>query len=337
MSLIIRDRTPITGGGPGEDPTAIQIEPLDLMVSLGDPAQLTCRVPAAAGGPYRIRWEQKEGGGRLPSSASEADGVLTFLVARPEDSGVYVCRVTSSRTGATQEAQARLTVVAYRGPPTVRIEPEEQTIGQGGRAELRCIASGDPAPTVLWSKVGEDLSSPNLAVSGSLLSLRAAAVSDRGMYICTAENAGGSARASAIIEVERREAPALEIYPEPYQTITTGGSVLFQCRTVAGIPTPLVTWTRADGRPFQPNVELLGGGVIRMNRLTGPEAGQYNCKAANEAGVAEATATLIVQEAPSIVLTPSGSVNLQAGSKLTLQCTARGDPRPSVVWKKVGM
>ena len=303
----------------------------------GDTAQLTCRVPTAAGGPYVIRWEPQEGGARLPASFSQADGLLTVRQAQPEDSGIYVCRVTASRSGTVQEAQARLTVLAYRGPPSVRIEPEEQTIGQGSRAEVRCIVSGNPQPSIVWSKVGEDLSSPNLVVSGALLSLRAAAVSDRGMYICTAENPGGSARASAIIEVERREAPAIEIYPESYQTVTTGGSVLFQCRTVAGIPTPLVTWTRADGRPFQPNVEILGGGVIRINRLTGGEAGQYNCKAANEAGVAEATATLIIQEAPSIELTPRGSVSVQVGSKLSLECAARGDPRPSIIWKKIGM
>jgi hypothetical protein len=129
----------------------------------------------------------------------------------------------------------------------------------------------------------------------------------------------------------------VEIYPESYQTVTTGGSVLFQCRTMAGIPTPLVTWTRADGRPFQPNVEMLGGGVIRINRLTGSEAGQYNCKAVNEAGVAEATATLVIQEAPSIELTPRGSVSMRTGTKLSIECNARGDPRPSIVWKKIGM
>jgi hypothetical protein len=336
---VARDLEPLVdppAGPPRDDFPTIQIEPLDLSVSPGDTARLVCRVLTTAGGPFAIRWE-KEGGGRFPASATDSEGVLTFRQARPEDSGVYVCRVTASRTGMVQEAQARLTVLTYRGPPTVRIDPEEQTIGQGSRAQLRCIATGDPQPTLVWSKVGEDLSSPNLVVSGPLLSLRAAAVSDRGMYICTAENPGGSARASAIVEVERRESPAVEIYPESYQTITTGGSVLFQCRTVAGIPTPVVTWTRDDGRPFQPNVEILGGGVIRINRLTGAEAGQYNCKAVNEAGVAEATATLIIQEAPSIQLTPSGSISVQAGSPLSLVCTARGDPPPSVTWKKVGM
>ena len=37
-----------------------------------------------------------------------------------------------------------------------------------------------------------------------------------------------------------REAPRLEIYPSTTQTVAKGGSVLFQCRVLAGIPAPEV-------------------------------------------------------------------------------------------------
>lgn len=40
-------------------------------------------------------------------------------------------------------------------------------------------------------------------VTGPVLRIVNAMVRDRGMYICSAENAGGLAQASAIIEVER--------------------------------------------------------------------------------------------------------------------------------------
>ena len=308
------------------------MNPQDLAISVGDSAMFICEV--SGGENYRISWERMEG--RLPFTATESSGRLTISAVRVEDSGIYICQATSS-SGAKLESQARLTITSYRGPPSVRIEPEEQTIGQGSSTELRCIGSGEPAPSLEWSKVGEDLSSPNLVVSGGVLSLRNAAVSDRGMYICTAENAGGSARASGIIEVERREPPGVEIYPENSQTITKSGSVLFQCRTIAGIPSPLVTWTRVDGLPLQPNVELLGGGVLRINRVTGKEQGGYKCRAQNEVGSTEAIATLVVQEVPTITLQPQGSVTMQVGTKLSISCSARGDPPPSVSWKKIGM
>lgn len=41
-------------------------------------------------------------------------------------------------------------------------------------------------------------------VEGNVLRIISAVVSDRGMYVCTAENAGGTAQAAAIVEVERK-------------------------------------------------------------------------------------------------------------------------------------
>lgn len=41
-------------------------------------------------------------------------------------------------------------------------------------------------------------------VEGKVLRITNAVVSDRGMYVCTAENAGGTAQAAAIVEVERK-------------------------------------------------------------------------------------------------------------------------------------
>ncbi len=123
-------------------------------------------------------------------------------------------------------------------------------------------------------------------MTGPVLRIINAVVRDRGMYICSAENPGGVAQASAIVEVERespapfspspeffsktenflkgREPPAVELYPQSKQTIVQGGSALFQCRITAGIPTPKIKWSRVDGRPMAANVEELEGGVIRF-------------------------------------------------------------------------
>ena len=180
----------------------------------------------------------------------------------------YICTATGVG-GISEDIRARVTVRDYQsGPPTASITPQYRTIGQRDTVTVVCQTSGDPAPSVTWSKVQETLDSPNIRVTGNVLTLSNAAVSDRGMYLCTVENSVGSARASAIIEVEPRELPVIEIYPDNRQTISTGGSVLFQCRASAGIPSPTVTWTRDDRRPLGSNVEILPGGVIRMTRVT---------------------------------------------------------------------
>jgi hypothetical protein len=41
----------------------------------------------------------------------------------------------------------------------VRIEPETQTISQGAVGELRCTVTGDPTPTIRWTKLNEELGS----------------------------------------------------------------------------------------------------------------------------------------------------------------------------------
>lgn len=60
-----------------------------------------------------------------------------------------------------------------------------------------------------------------------------------------------------------REMPAIELYPPGSQTITEGGSVLFHCRVLQGIPAPTIHWSRVDGLPFSPHVEQLPAGVLR--------------------------------------------------------------------------
>ena len=78
------------------------------------------------------------------------------------------------------------------------------TAKQGDDVTLTCSVRGTPKPTILWSKVGEDLNSRNIAVDREQLRLTNAKVTDRGVYVCTVENKAGKSRASAVLEVDRR-------------------------------------------------------------------------------------------------------------------------------------
>nr|CAD7571475.1 unnamed protein product [Timema californicum] len=318
-------------GQPKPDPTSLTVEPNEYSGPGGETVRLTC-LTGEQERDYTIRWS-RAGGRELPPSAVQRDGVLTIYNASPADSGVYVCTATSSYTGSVDEVQARVTIVSYRGPPTVRIEPDRQTISQGTRAELRCQASGDPAPQVRWTKVGEELSSLT-QVSGSLLIINSAQVRDRGVYVCTAENEGGSAQSSAIVEVERQEPPSIELYPKGQHTVVEGGRALLQCRVTGGIPSPSIRWTRPNGLALSSSVEELPGGVLRFNHITKLEEGQYSCHAENNAGSTDAVATLLVQSLPKIVLSPSNTVHVAIGQSVRLECRATGDPIPSVSWTK---
>ena len=76
--------------------------------------------------------------------------------------------------------------------------------------------------------------------------------------------------------------------------------------------------------------------MLRITQVTGPEAGAYTCTAENVAGRATLAAALVIQEPPAVTLQPAGSVRVVVGTPLRLRCEVRGDPRPSLVWRRIG-
>ena len=188
-----------------------------------------------------------------------------------------------------------------------------------------------------WTKVGGELNSQTTTIRGPELYFYNVGIEDRGVYVCGVENEAGASRDSAILEVERRESPTIEIYPSADQTVVEGGSVLFQCRVLTGIPTPEIQWRPLNGNSFGRNVEVLAdGGVIRITEITkDTNEGQYECTASNVAGNVKAVAYLKVTVPPKISLNPSGSMQVSPGENVQLQCTATGEPTPEVTWEKI--
>ena len=71
------------------------------------------------------------------------------------------------------------------------------------------------------------------------------------------------------------------------QNVTEGGNVTLTC-IAAGMPPPVVSWIKSDGRSIAENV------LERMN-ISRIEAGEYKCEACNECGNATKTASIYVQ------------------------------------------
>ncbi|KAF2367998.1 Laminin G domain [Trinorchestia longiramus] len=307
----------------------VTVTQTEVEVSQGGTVRVDCSAPAQ----YAVtllRWSRING--QLPQSASDYNGELVIPNAQPEDSGLYLCRIETSE-GYSGEATSRIQILRTYNVPTVRIEPDRQTVNQGSTAEVRCIASGSPQPTISWSKVNSQFGR-GVSVDGDVLRINVAEISDRGMYVCDARNSGGSARAVTVIEVERREPPSVKMYPEAQQSLQPGNTALFQCHLTGGIPMPEITWTRSDGRPMTPNTEIKPGGIITFNQVTGNEKGTYICTARNDAGEVRSTAVLDVVALPSISIQPSLSpYQVLEGSRVRLECSASGDPAPIVAWQ----
>ncbi|XP_064610527.1 LOW QUALITY PROTEIN: basement membrane-specific heparan sulfate proteoglycan core protein-like [Liolophura sinensis] len=272
--------------------------------------------------------------GALPPGSQQENGVLTIPDVRPAYSGQYVCSGTNP-SGGSGRSVAVLEITAggetIKERPSATIDPDRQEVAEGHTGTLRCIVTGEPKPTVTWARARGDLS-PNHQVDGEILRITQATMEDRGIYVCRADNVAGRAQASAVVEVARRRRPKIEVYPEPEMTVQRGGSVLFQCRVMAGDPPPKVVWTRAGNEPFTDNTEILENGVIRFMSVTGAEQGAYICTAENGMGTITVTANLRIKGPPRIRVSPGNVVRVREGDSVRIECTAEGDPTPSVYW-----
>jgi len=87
-------------------------------------------------------------------------------------------------------------VIAYSSPRVESIT--------GRDVNLTCVVlAGNPAPTIVWTRVGVSLNSTSRVVddgSGDLY-LENVNIDDEGEYVCTAINVGGTASSSVNLDV----------------------------------------------------------------------------------------------------------------------------------------
>ncbi|XP_053982835.1 basement membrane-specific heparan sulfate proteoglycan core protein-like isoform X1 [Hylaeus volcanicus] len=320
--LYVREYPPPRVGLP---PT---ITPLEWTGKIGEVIRITCTPSDVA----NVTWT-RDANLPLPRTANQRDGVLTIMNPTLYDSGIYVCTAISY-LGSQTNSTITITVLPHRVPASVRVKPEMQTVPQGNTAEVRCVTGGEPGEQITWSKHHQQLN-PNAQNIGDTLRIVNVQVSDRGVYICHVTGPNGNHEASAVIEVEPREAPRLELYPKDTQTVRLGGSADIQCRAIAGIPVPELRWYRQDGRPFLHNIRQLPGGILTLSNITIDDGGAYVCSAMNSVGSDSAVAYIDVQSVPVITVSPSsGILNVKRGDRVQLTCSANGIPQPNVEWTK---
>ncbi|KAJ8979363.1 hypothetical protein NQ317_002952, partial [Molorchus minor] len=312
----------------------VDIQPPNFSGIPGDDILLRCVATSIVSENVQDYDWSRVGGTPLPYNAISDRGTLTIPNSSARDSGVYICTVTSV-SGTRGSHNTTITITDSQGTsPVASVDPERITISQGQSTEITCRATGSPPPSIKWTKLGDELSA-NSEQIGSVLYIRNAQPRDRGVYICVTTNVHGLAQASAMLEVTPLEAPRLELYPGNRQVVLEGNSALLYCRPVAGIPSPVITWTRGDNRPFGRNIEEMSGGNLRFVQVTPDEEGEYICTGTNEAGTATAVAHIIVHTLPQVQIIPSQDIITRSiGDSLTLQCLGSGTPLPNVGWSK---
>ncbi|XP_042342142.1 roundabout homolog 1 isoform X3 [Plectropomus leopardus] len=231
-------------------------------------------------------------------------------------------------------------------PPRIVEHPSDLIVSKGEPATLNCKAEGRPVPTVEWYKDGErvetDRDNPRsqrmLLPSGSLFFLRIVhgrrSKPDEGSYVCVARNYLGEAvshNASlevAILRDDFRQNPADVI-------VAAGEPAVLECQPPRGHPEPTISWKK-DGTNIDDRDEriTIRGGKLMITNARKTDAGKYVCVGTNMVGERESEiAELTVLERPSFVRRPGSQVVL-VDQSVEFRCEARGDPVPTVRWRK---
>lgn len=205
-------RPPPTRPPPPPTPNhVVTIQPARFDGRTGDVMVLTCKHIVNIYAP--LTWS-KFGSSSLPSYVDVHNGVLTIPSAVVEDSGRYIC--TTTPTTANQPINSLTEVIDvninergggsgggdYGQPPTIKPLQEQYLIVQGSDFSLTCEASGNPYPTIVWTKVHEDSLGANVQQIGNVLKITHAQIENRGIYQCTAQSNGQTVESSGIIEIE---------------------------------------------------------------------------------------------------------------------------------------
>ncbi|XP_052804890.1 roundabout homolog 2-like isoform X3 [Mya arenaria] len=319
-------------------------EPSDTTAAVGQSVTLHCNPPRGKPEP-KVIWRKDGETVQTDKRVHIMDaGNLEIYSVEKTDSGEYLC-VAVNKAGERHTEPGHLKVLDV---PTFNKLPAPLTVKEGSVAEFYCDAVGDPKITIRWSKEKGTINYGRARViGGSTLRIENVESSDEGVYVCTAENAAGSTKATAKLNVFA--APSFVVQPQD-QIVARGRPVSLPCVTV-GNPPPTIFWSKEGGGNLMfSNVDsghhfVAEDGTLKISLVNDSDAGVYICEALNTGGAVTASAKITVIDGthslppinvsppPVITLGPQNQT-LPVGGVAVMQCLSEGPPTPFIRWYK---
>ncbi|XP_043342030.1 hemicentin-1 isoform X3 [Cervus canadensis] len=314
--------------------TVVQSE---LLVALGDTTVMECKTSGIPS--PQVKWFK----GDLelkPSAFLITDpllGRLKIHETQDLDAGDYTCVAVNDAGRAT----GRVTL-DVGSPPVFIQEPTDVSMEIGSNVTLPCYVQGYPEPKIKWRRLDNmPIFSRPFSVS-SISQLRTGDLfisnlwaSDKGTYICEAENQFGKIQSQTTVTVTGLVAPLIGISP-PVTSVIEGQQLTLPCALLAGNPIPERRWTKNSAMLVQnPYITVRSDGSLHIERVRLQDGGEYTCVASNVAGTTNKTTAVDVHVLPTI---QHGQQILSTieGIPVTLPCKASGIPKPSIAWSKKG-
>ena len=143
---------------------------------------------------------------------------------------------------------------------------------------IACSATGQPLPTITWSKSVGNMPEKRTEVKNGNLTICSVTKNDGGTYICKAENILGSATDTAQLMIF----PPLRFKVIPPREVTPviGSSVNLPC-VVEGDLRTTITWTKDSMSSLPVESNVLQNGILLITNIKKSHEGSYTCRAIN--------------------------------------------------------
>lgn len=129
--------------------------------------------------------------------------------------------------------------------------------------------------------------------------------------------------------------PRVSLHRGPIYVAEGSNVTLPTCHGI-GHPTPVVRWSiKAYSQLPQGRVQN-NNTVLRLLRVSKTDSDTYQCSASNILGSAARRTHLVVVMPPKFITKPPTKLEIFTDDNVTLNCSAAGDPKPTIRWTRQG-
>lgn len=260
---------------------------------------------------------------------------IIFENIQDSNSGAYICN-TENEVGFSE----KVFYVTVTETPKIGSKFENLTLNAGDKINVTCCSSGVPTPKILWKFNGKVIKESDGIQFDYMM--------ESGDYECFAVNSEGFDSAKIYVEILREPRLIEDISMiESVQEVKEGDSLELIC--------PYENFLEIDwSLNGDPNVFLNpseNSNILEIPSIYSSLTGNISCFVTNLAGNKSFTYQIDVLHAPKIPSTLELSnkisefmndeldveeLKFKIGDTLKLNCSAVGNPKPIVSWKKSG-
>ncbi|XP_067138815.1 cell adhesion molecule Dscam1-like isoform X2 [Centruroides vittatus] len=266
--------------------------------------------------------------------------VLKLESVQREDKGMYQCFVYNDLESAQGTTELNL---GDDTPEFQEVFPP-QTIQPGPSLSLKCVATGNPLPQIIWKLDDSSIPENHRIRYGDYVTKDGAVVSyvnitsvqteDGGEYQCNANNGVGEVSHKSRVNV--LGPPVVRRMRN--LTVVAGESLNVRC-PVGGYPLETIHWERAGVRlPYNHRQKVHDNGTLEVHHVErATDEGPYTCVARNREGQSAQSTVLVRVQVKPVIEQFSFPKSLREGQRSSVSCTVgSGDLPIKIRWFKDG-